>query len=100
MSLGSFVAQPANLQLEALVAKVASHSGSEDQLLLASDVTTSKGFVVLNTLQGCDRTVLTIAEDDELDAMETQLLFTNEGSSIVDTTILKIVEVVDDLLAA
>ena len=32
--------------------------------------------------------------------METQLLLTNEGTSIVDTTILKIVEVVDNLLAA
>ena len=97
MSLGSLVAEPADLQLEALVAQVACHGGSEDEFVLACDVTSGKGFVILHALQGSKGAVLAVAEDDELDAVEAQLLFANKGTGIVDATV---VEVVNNLAAA
>ena len=100
MGLWSLVAQPADFELEALVAQVASYGSGEDQFLFARDATTAEGLVIFRALQGCEGAVLAVAEDDELDAVEAQLLFTNEGAGIVDAAIVEVVEILNDLCAA
>jgi hypothetical protein len=100
MRLGSLITQPADLQLETLVAQVTGYGSSEYQLLLASDATTTESLIILNTLQGSETAVLTVAEDDELDAVETQLLLTHEGTGIVDAAIIEVVKILNDLCTA
>ena len=53
-----------------VMGQVTGYGSGEDQFLFTSDVTACKGCIILNTLQGRYRAVLTIAENDKLDTVE------------------------------
>ena len=76
------VGVPGGVEAVAVVAEVSGDGGGVDEFLLTGDVVFGEGFVGFFCLEGFCGAVLSVTEEDELDAVEAQEFLAQFGSGI------------------